>query len=52
MVWLCPPKKNRPGLPGGRVDKNPAANAGDTGMIPDQEDPTCLGETKPAHCNY
>ena len=28
------------GLPGGAVVKNPPANAGDMGSIPDPEDPT------------
>ena len=34
--------------------KNPPANAGDTGSIPDPErkDPTCCGVTKPVHQNY
>ena len=27
--------------------KNPPANAGGTGLIPGQEDPTCCGATKP-----
>ena len=29
------------GFPGGLVDKNPSASAGDMCLIPDQEDPTC-----------
>ena len=33
-------------LPGGRVDKNPPANAGDKGWIPGLEDSTCCGATK------
>ena len=30
----------------------PSANAGDKGLIPDPEDPTCCGATKPACHNY
>ena len=40
------------GFPGGAVVKNPPANAGDTGSIPAQEDPTCSRATKPVHHNY
>ena len=29
--------------------KNSRASAGDTGLIPGQEDPTCRGATKPVH---
>ena len=39
-------------FPGGAVVKNPPANAGDTGSIPDLEDPTCHGATKPVRHNY
>ena len=35
------------GFPGGAVVKNPPAYAGDTGLSPGQEDPTCHGATKP-----
>ena len=31
---------------------SPPANAGDTGLIPGPEDPTCHGATKPMCCNY
>ena len=34
-IFLCPVKKSL-GFPGGSVVKNPPANAGDTGSIPDQ----------------
>ena len=37
---------------GSSVVKNLPANAGDTGLIPVQEDPTCFGATKPVHHNY
>ena len=36
----------------GAVDKNPPANAGNTGSIPSQEDSTCCGAAKPVHHNY
>ena len=32
--------------------KNPSTNTGDTGSIPDLEDPTCRGAKKPVHHNY
>ena len=32
--------------------KNPPANAGDTGLIPGPEDPTCHEATKPVHHSY
>ena len=38
-----------PGFPGGSVVKNPPANTGDTGSIPE---PTCLRATKPRCHNY
>ena len=34
-------------LPGGRVDKNPPADAGNTDQV--QQDSTCRGATKPVH---
>ena len=34
------------GFPGGSMVKNPPANAGDMGSIPDREDPTCLGAAR------
>ena len=37
---------------GGAVVKNPPANAGNTGLIPVWEDPTCHGAPKPVHHNY
>ena len=39
-------------FPGGAVVKNPPANAGDTGLIPVQGDPTCRGAIKPVRHNY
>ena len=39
-------------FPGGAVDKNLSANAGDTVWILVQKDPTCLGATKSVHHNY
>ena len=49
----------RADLPGGTVGKNPPVSAGDTGSVREgpvslslREDPTCLGVTKPVHCNY
>ena len=44
-------RRKKAGFPGGTVDKNPPANAGDMGSIPGLEDSTCLGATKPVHCN-
>ena len=38
----------RKGFPGGSAVKNPPASAGDVDSIPDQEDPTCRGATKPS----
>ena len=37
---------------GGTVDKNPPANAEDTGSIPSLEDPSCCGATKSMCHNY
>ena len=37
---------------GGPVVKNLCANTGDLGWTHGQEDPTCLGATKPVHHNY
>ena len=39
-------------LPGGTVDKNPPANAGDMGSTLVWKDPTCRGATKPVCHNY
>ena len=39
-------------FPGGSMVKNPPANAGDTGLIPDWENSTCLATTKPICHNY
>ena len=41
--WLSGKKKKKKNLP---------ANAGDSGCILIQEDPTCCGATEPAHHNY
>ena len=40
------PKEIFQGFPGGSVVKNLPANAGDTGSIPDPEDPKCCGTAK------
>ena len=40
------------GFPGGSVERNLPANAGDTSLILIWEDPTCRGATKPVHLNY
>ena len=40
------------GFPGGSVLKNPSANAGDTGSIPDPGDLTSCGAAKPVCHNY
>ena len=41
------------GFPGGAVDKNPPANAGDVEFEPwSGEIPTCHGATKPVCLNY
>jgi len=49
-------KKGLVGFPGGSVvknkQKNLPASAGDTGLIPDGEDPTCCEATKPLCHNY
>ena len=50
ISWLS--KKKMRGFPGGSVVKNPPANAGDTGSIPDLADPTYCKATKPMHYNY
>ena len=39
-------------FPGGAVVKNPPANAGDMGLSPGPEDPTCRGATKSTRHNY
>ena len=39
-------------FPGGTVDKNPPANAGDTGQSLVQEDSACCRATKPVRHNY
>ena len=36
----------------GNTDKSPPASAGDTGLIPVQEESICHGVTKPMHHNY
>ena len=40
------------GFPGDSVVKNPPANAGGTGSIPDLEDSMCWGAAKPMCHNY
>ena len=40
------------GFPGGSVVKNPPANAGDTGSIPDLERYHSREASKPGHHNY
>ena len=45
-------KKVPRGFPGGSVVKNLPPNAEDIGSILVQEDPTCLGATKPGRHNY
>ena len=50
--FLVIKKKKMRGFPGGSVVKNPPANAGDTGSIPDLADPTYCKATKPMHYNY
>ena len=40
------------GFPGGSVVKDPPANVGDTGSVPDPEDSTCRRATKPVRHNY
>ena len=44
-------KKEMGDLPGGPVEKNLLASAGDMGSILVQEDFTCCGATKTARCN-
>ena len=43
---------HKEGFPGGSVVKNVPVKAGDTGLIPDPEDPTSLKATKPEHHSY
>lgn len=45
-------RKKAQGFPGGSGVKNPPANAGDAGLIPDLEDPTRCGITNPVCGNY
>ena len=40
-------RRQWPGFPGGSVAKSPSADAGNTGSIPDPEDPTHHGAAKP-----
>lgn len=58
-VDFCAFEKNRKEMkkegeyfPVGAVDKNPPANAGDTGLIPGLKDPTCHRAVKPVGHNY
>ena len=39
-------------FPDGSVVENLSTNARDTGSIPDPEDPTSCGATKPMHHDY
>ena len=39
-------------FPGDPVLRHHTFNAGDTGLISDQEDSTCFGATKPVHHSY
>ena len=39
-------------FPGGPVVKTPLSSAGDTGLSPRREDPTCRGTTKSVRHNY
>ena len=52
----CPGKQNHKsafrGFPGGSGVKNPPANAGETGSIPDPGRPHCRGATQPTRCNF
>lgn len=45
-------QKAKGGLPWWLSDKDSPPNAGDTGLISDQEDPTCLRRTKPVQHNH
>jgi len=45
-------KEHYKGFPGGSVVKNLLAIPGDTVRSLIQEDPNCLGATKPKHHNY
>ena len=45
LKWLLENVKFQ-GFPRGSVVKNPPANAGVMGSIPDREDPICLGATR------
>ena len=44
MNWL---KESIKDFPGGTVNENSPANAGDMGLIPDPEDSACHGAIKP-----
>ena len=55
IMWLSQlknvKKKNRKeGFPGDTVVKNPPANAGDMGLIPDLENPTCIEQQLSNKC--
>ena len=45
-------KKKKQGFPGGLVVKTPTAKAGETGLVPDLEDPMCNRVSQPMHQNY
>ena len=45
-------KTSMRGFPAGSAVKNPPANAGETGSVPDLEELTCWGATEPMHHNY
>ena len=49
--WTVRGSRRFPGG-GGSVVKNPSVNEGDTGLTPDQEDPTCHRAAKPTCHNY
>ena len=45
-------KHGMKGFPGGSVVNNPPVNAGDTGLIPAQEDPTGHGAANGSHGSH
>ena len=55
VYFILSALKNKLGawdFPGGTVDRNPPASAGDTGLIPGPEDPICGRATEPMCHNY
>ena len=52
IMRLVPLEEEAEGFPGGAVVENLPANAGDTGLNPGLEDPTCRRATGSVSHNY